>query len=641
MLARLISHFSPNHERGRLLLSLVAVMAGLALLFVSLTLARTDTVGVREYDRADFMLGPAGLIPSATDGRWQPLLLPDLWWHRKLIADSGWYRLQVPVDHIPDQLQGIYLFRIHMNAAVYLNGQLLGDGGSMAEPLARNWNRPLYFNVPKSLWRVGNNELLINLRTYPGFGMMAAPQIAADSVLKPRYLWRQLLQNELSFAFTLMLSTVGLYILSFWLGRRKEYAYLWFAVSCFCWAFFNSSLFVRYAFFSPELYQKFTHVALDFWMLFLVGFMHRYLGLVKVGLERALFGAQTLFGLAFIALPMTRGYNITHVSHALTLLLAVYLALMSWRNWQKRPTVESLTMALVFVLLVFAGLHDWLMENPLPGWLPWEMLVSMWRNQFHFLFFMVPVLILFITWHLTQRFVAALNEKEQLNRELEARVAAAQQQLAASFEARQQLERAQAAALERERIYRDLHDDVGAKLLGLVISAQRASLPREADLARSALQDLRDVVSRSAHSSTPLGDLLADLRAETEQRVKAAGLELEWKFPENETVLPVSADAALNMSRIVREAVTNILRHAEADRVEIATQLTPQKFILAVSDNGRGCPSSDVRPHRGMTGMQARAAALNGTLNWEFIEPQGCRVTLDMPISGLMTERPR
>lgn len=618
-------------------MSLLAMVVGVALLLATLTLARTDTDGVREYTQSEFMLGAVGYPPAFGDKHWRPLSMPDLWWHRHEVADSGWYRINIPAEHIPDTLQGIYLFRLHMNAAVYFNGELLGDGGSMAEPLARNWNRPLYFNVPHSLWRVGDNELLINLRTYPGFGMMAAPQIASDTVLKPRYLWRQFLQNELSLAFTLMLTLVGLYIFGLWVKRGHDRAYLWFSLSCFCWAFFNSSLFLRYPPFNPEIYQKLTHVALDFWMVFLVGFMHRYLGAIRAKFEYLLFGVQALCGLVFMALPMTRGYSITHLSHALTLALALYLAVLAWRNWQKRPDIESLTMSLVFALLVFAGLHDWLMENPLPGLISWEMLTAMWRNQFHFLFFMVPVLILFVAWHLTQRFVIALNETERLNRELEARVAAAQRELAASFEARRILERAQAATGERERIYRDLHDDVGAKLLGLVISAQRASLPREADLARSALQDLRDVVSRSAQSITPLRDLLADLRDETEQRVKAAGLVLEWGFPVHENDVPVSADAALNLSRILREAVTNVLRHAGASHITVVTRLNQHRFLLEVIDNGAGCPVSDVKPHRGMTGMQVRAKTLGGCLNWTEIAPNGCKVTLDIPLAGLVS----
>lgn len=228
-----------------------------------------------------------------------------------------------------------------------------------------------------------------------------------------------------------------------------------------------------------------------------------------------------------------------------------------------------------------------------------------------------------------------LRKSKQMNRKLEVQVAAAQQTLAASFDEQMALKISNAEAVERERIYRDLHDDVGSKLLGLAISAQRANLPREADLARSALQDLRDVVSRSAQFAVPLDDLLADLRAETEQRVHAAGVLFEWRFPAQESDLQVSADAALNLSRILREAVTNVLRHAGASHIEIVTRLTPDRFSLDVIDNGVGCPVADVKPHRGMTGMQGRAASLGGCLNWGAIEPNGCKVTLDVPLQGL------
>lgn len=231
--------------------------------------------------------------------------------------------------------------------------------------------------------------------------------------------------------------------------------------------------------------------------------------------------------------------------------------------------------------------------------------------------------------------LVVLRKSKQMNRKLEERVATAQQTLAASFDERLALKISNAEAVERERIYRDLHDDVGAKLLGLAISAQRANLPREADLARSALQDLRDVVSRSAQFAAPLGDLLADLRAETEQRVQVAGVSLEWRFHAQESDLQVSADAALNLSRILREAVSNVLRHADANHIEIVTQLTPSRFSLEVIDNGVGCPVADVKPHRGMTGMQVRATSLGGCLNWEKIEPNGCKVTLDIPLQGI------
>ena len=188
---------------------------------------------------------------------------------------------------------------------------------------------------------------------------------------------------------------------------------------------------------------------------------------------------------------------------------------------------------------------------------------------------------------------------------------------------------------QRERIYHDLHDDVGAKLLGIALSAQLGNRPHEADVARSALQDLRDVVSRSAQPSTSLSDLLADLCAETEQRIKDAKIELTWHFLAHEVVLPVSADAALQLSRILREAISNVLRHAEAKKIEVTQSINAEFFLITIADDGKGCPSSGLKQHRGMLGMRNRAEKLNAALSWNKVEPHGCCVQLSVPLASL------
>jgi signal transduction histidine kinase len=233
---------------------------------------------------------------------------------------------------------------------------------------------------------------------------------------------------------------------------------------------------------------------------------------------------------------------------------------------------------------------------------------------------------------MVKRFLSAVRTAEDLNASLETRVAAAQQALATSYHELRLLETRRAAQDERERIYRDLHDDVGAKLLGLAISAERASLPREADLARSALQDLRDVVSRSSQATMQLTDLLADLRAETEQRVKAAGLELDWQLPHDDADLTIGAETTLHLSRILREAITNVLRHAQATRISVVTSLQADAFSLEVEDDGKGCDIAHVKAHRGMTGMRSRATVLGGTLEWSPVTPHGCRIALRIPM---------
>lgn len=188
---------------------------------------------------------------------------------------------------------------------------------------------------------------------------------------------------------------------------------------------------------------------------------------------------------------------------------------------------------------------------------------------------------------------------------------------------------------ERERIYRDLHDDVGAKLLGLAISAQRANLPREADLARSALQDLRDVVSRSSQIATRFDHLLADWRAETERRVQAAGLELGWHVPMTEDALPVNPAASLHLSRILREAISNVLRHACASHIQVSLEKNGERWRLQIQDDGVGLPEADFKSHRGMNGMQERASMLGGHVTWESLSPRGCKVVVEFAIPRL------
>lgn len=192
-----------------------------------------------------------------------------------------------------------------------------------------------------------------------------------------------------------------------------------------------------------------------------------------------------------------------------------------------------------------------------------------------------------------------------------------------------------ALAAERERIYRDLHDDVGAKLLGLAISAQRSNHARDADLALSALQDLRDVVSRSPHAGMRLDHLLADMRAENVQRAQAANIELRWYEQGCEIECTVNPAAAINLSRLLREAVSNVLRHARATQLDIGLAVQADCLVVTVRDDGVGLPETGFKSGRGMEGMLARAKLLGGNIRWEAVSPGGCGVTLQVSLPHL------
>jgi signal transduction histidine kinase len=225
-----------------------------------------------------------------------------------------------------------------------------------------------------------------------------------------------------------------------------------------------------------------------------------------------------------------------------------------------------------------------------------------------------------------------LNEFEALNNDLEARVQAKHTQLQSTFDRMRDMERDQAAAEERERIYRDLHDDVGAKLLSLVY---RSGTPEVADLARSALQDLRDVVSTTQPENLALEAICADWRAECEQRLRDAGIALYWTQRGEFDGLHLTQPQALNLGRILREAVSNVIKHAQAEKAQVRIDAGAGGFSLEIRDDGIGCQGDGGRPPgRGVRNMVMRAGRIGAEFSRHRPKAGGCEIRLLLPFSA-------
>lgn len=188
--------------------------------------------------------------------------------------------------------------------------------------------------------------------------------------------------------------------------------------------------------------------------------------------------------------------------------------------------------------------------------------------------------------------------------------------------------REQAASQERERIYSDLHDDLGAKLLSLVY---RAESPVQADLARAILQDLRDVVTRSRGTPGTLGDVLADIRGEAAQRLAAVGIGLSWDEAGDLPDPLLDTGHALHLHRIVREAISNTIRHAQARHLRVRVRASAGELLLDLTDDGSGVPAA-VLAGSGMRNMRTRAGELEGRIDWAPGTEGGAKVLLRMPL---------
>ncbi len=188
----------------------------------------------------------------------------------------------------------------------------------------------------------------------------------------------------------------------------------------------------------------------------------------------------------------------------------------------------------------------------------------------------------------------------------------------------------QAVSNERERIYQNLHDDIGSRLLSLI---HRAKTPEEADFARCLLQDLRDAVARTVQLHITLAELIADQKHETEQRLHSLNIKMQWPSARDISDIPLPPVSVAVIKRSLRELISNIIRHAQAHNIWLDCRVSDHTLELLLSDDGIGLPAP-VKQGRGMNGIQNRMQSLKGDAKWLSSPSMGTRVELRIPLNG-------
>ncbi len=188
-------------------------------------------------------------------------------------------------------------------------------------------------------------------------------------------------------------------------------------------------------------------------------------------------------------------------------------------------------------------------------------------------------------------------------------------------------------ASERERIAKDLHDVLGHSLSSLALKAELArrvfhtdpkrALLEISDVERIARQGLEDM--RGAVHGYYAGDIYAELDR-VESLLKAANIAVERRCEGLE--MPPAKERVLAL--IVREAVTNILRHSQAGACRLALFRADGAYRLEISDDGRGGAHEE---GVGMRSIRTRAEAFGGTAVWS--SAIGTHLSVSLPISAM------
>jgi signal transduction histidine kinase len=204
------------------------------------------------------------------------------------------------------------------------------------------------------------------------------------------------------------------------------------------------------------------------------------------------------------------------------------------------------------------------------------------------------------------------------------------------------LERQQAIEKERTRIATDMHDDLGAGLSRIKFLSETIGIKKQKhetiedeissirNYSHEMIDKMGEIVWALNEKNDSLSDLLAYTRAYTVEYLSQNGIQSSVTTSEHTPNVFVSGEFRRNIYLTVKEALHNIVKHSQANKVSISVE-TGRELFIRIHDNGTGFDEKNIRPFsNGITSMKKRISSLGGNL--EIKNTDGSTITLVVPL---------
>ena len=583
--------------------------------------AQTCALAIAETHIAKELPGTTG---RPTQG-WEPATLPDDWTRRwPDYSGVAWYRIQLRKDCAAASQEPMALQIVSINVAgeVYLNDTLLWRDASLQDPLTRSWNSPRYWILPEAALQATDNAIWVRIQgralIHPGLGLVRVGPAAQLLEQFEKYLWSARTLFEINMIGTLFIA--GMFA-GIWLLYRRQALHGWFALLNLAWALFIYNVIAT----DPWPFHGVAGVARANAVAFMV-FCTCYAMFTTLLQGRALPRAQKrglpalTLGMSLLVVLMPESQlnstiNLGVGIHMLVFVIASIVPLLY--AWQSRRTAELFyaLLGLAFLLIAVYDVYSFLGDTTDP-----QLMTTPYVNLFT---------MALVTIALGLRIAASMRRTERFNVELTAAVEKAVRELETTMDKEHQTALSNARLQQRLQFIHDLHDGFGSALVRAIIQAEHsaethAEASRHVSTLKSLRDDLRNVMDggRSAQADTPATP--AEWMAPTRHRFSTLFDELDmtshWSclaaWPR-----PPSVALCMELTRLLEEALSNVLKHSAATAVEISlTEDARGVLTLEVRDNGVGFDIAAMGHETGgigLSSMHARVARLGGQLHLE------------------------
>lgn len=612
-----------------------AVLLALVLSWLALPAAAR----LQEPMRAEFLVD-ATRAPPSLQAPWQEVELPDLWRKSRPQATpaAAWYRVRFEHPEGDPRAWGVMFPYLYYGGEVWLNDALLAQVPENTPDTRVRWARPHLVGLPPALLRTGANELLVRAGEPPPRSSvrfprpLIGPMEEVAELHDQRFFWVSV-TPEITAVVCMLVSLCVLFI---WWRRPGEVMYGLFGVAVALWGLRTLTFVVETV---PEgtwhWWRLTYHSATGGFIVAMTALAWRLAGIRKPWFERALFGYWLIGPLWLLAQgpaaePLVNRWWIGGF-------LPIGATIVGVSVWflVRRRTLEAAALPVTMAIAALAGMHDYMIAWELDPPFAW---LSHWTAQrFQLMHLCANLVLVAMGGLLTARFVRTLRALEDMNQHLEQRVAERERELAGNYVRMFALERENAAAQERQRIMRDIHDGLGSRLFVSLSRVESGDMQRGeiADAIRACIAEMRLALDTLAPQEQDFRSMLGNFLFRWRGQLLACGIRPSWDIDVPDEALQLAPHAALQLLRVAQEALTNVVKHAGASEVHVQLRLASGQLELEVRDNGIGAAGvSEDTAGRGLNNMRSRAGELGGCFAVHG-GSGGTRVTLQVPLASV------